>query len=432
MVLGFIAHTSWKSIGGALSTFAGYQFLRVLYFGELLPTPFLVKVQENPFELDTLWQWLQELASCIGVAGVLLLSRSPATPLVLIPFLIQSGVELVADTDWMGHGRLLLPGVAASACAWAVSTEPRVLSHWQAALISVLVLVGSLLDPPGMGKPALSLRPVDTYLHPLHTLSLPLDSPGFEDIRWLIRNVPDGAMVFTGDVGMVGNLPGIRVVDLNGLTNRKIALFNLGKTESVERPLSLCYLRQSVRPDGVGLGLEGWMGENWWELAAWSLDELKIRWLWCGEGSAPKLPIEKTLERWKKMIDLHPSQGALWRAYAEDLVRAEKQEDALRLASQIVDRWPLDLRGWELRRKLSFSKSSTGFVSIPLKKLSVKIGVKLKKPARLRTRWDCDREWVGTEVSKETVLELPDNQCGGERVLVQVEGLAEAEIWLAL
>ncbi|HNH50725.1 MAG TPA: hypothetical protein PKY30_27065, partial [Myxococcota bacterium] len=289
--------------------------LRYAWFGQWMPTPYLVKVAENPWEVDVVIQLSQELLSLAGLAAVLRLTAGRPKAIVFVPLGIQAFTMLISDADWMGHGRLLLPGAAASVLLWLWTGLSQRPSWGRRALAMGMVVFSAQLDPPGIGREYLGFRSLDPVLHIPTLLLQPLDSPAAEDLAWVVRNAPEHTLLLTGDVGMVGHLPGIEVLDLNGLTSRRMALANLGELElrrlPAERP-RLLRLLDNEEP-------EEWMGGGFRQSTAWKLESYRVRW-WAAAAPPPDPAMVRA--RWETLIAAFPSQGALRRGQIEDLAAA--------------------------------------------------------------------------------------------------------------
>lgn len=406
-----------------------YQTFRIAWFGEVLPTPFLVKVQESPWEFDTPWQAMQELGSLVGVALALLLAGKPKAG-IFAPLLIQMGLELSADTDWMGHGRLLLPGVTATAALWLGSCRYRPLRPWVGAVAMGVVGFGALLDPPGIGVENLKFRDIDPLLHVYSMLTLPLDTPAVEDVVWVVRHVPDGSTLLTGDVGMVGTVPGVTVLDLNGLTDRRIALANLGQLELEPLPDAFPRILRQLGDDPPA----PWMGRGYRLLQTWKVEPFKVRWF--GAGNLAELSRETIQRRWETLIERHPRQGALRRAAAEDRAADGDLEGALRILGDYVRRWPDEPKGRSLRTSVSFPDRKAGSWLSPvlLHPEGFRLGVKVPEGTEVlvRSRWECQQDYSRQKVNGEARMELPPPCPVPGRLGVWVGGgtPVTAEVWL--
>lgn len=219
-----------------------YHLVRYHHFNAWLPTPLLVK---GLAEHDA-WQGLQQLAVDIlqwgGVGlviGSLFEGRRWRYWLALVPFSIQAVVLVNAGGDWMGHGRLVLPGAVA---ALAVITGEGRYGPRRPAILGlglVLALVAVLYQSP-LGSPTqLQTRSLDQAWSAWSGWGFVLDTPFIEDIQYLAPRIPSGGQVSTGDVGMVSQIPEISVVDQVGLVDRDVALHRaFGDEEALARTLA--------------------------------------------------------------------------------------------------------------------------------------------------------------------------------------------------
>ncbi len=374
---------------------AVYHVLRVSWFGDLLPTPYLVKVAQAPAFWEQSGQWGVEMLSAAGIFIALLLCYAPRRPLVVLaPLLLQSAVELRADLDWMGHARLVLPGLVVTALLWAVAGQPRPLPGIRAALGFVAAVVFGLLDPPGVGRLHLELRDVDALLHPASALNTALDTPNQEDVEWVIRQAPEGAVVLTGDVGMVGNIPGVEVHDLNGLTDRTIARYNAHPTPELEAELRARYA-EDARPRLVrlvdGAEIAGWMGAGLGLAATFHREGSVIRWYRTGERAPNPAVIRR---RWAALYSRYPSQALLGWQRGLGLVAEGRVLEAARLALMLEQRWPGDGLLKKAANSIFFSAEAIGttWSSRPLA-LDALAGLQLElrapAPLTARIQWSC-------------------------------------------
>ena len=87
-----------------------------------------------------------------------------------------------------------------------------------------LALLASRWMPVGYGAIELSSRAVPTASEVSASFDRGLDTPLSEDILWASRRVPAGDRVMAVDVGMLGAVPELQVVDSRGLTHRGFAV----------------------------------------------------------------------------------------------------------------------------------------------------------------------------------------------------------------
>lgn len=423
--------TSHQRYIGFLAMALGmYHGLRYAWFGAWLPTPYLVKVAENPWEVDVVIQLAQELISLAGLAAVLRLSVGRPKAIVFVPLAIQCFTMLISDADWMGHGRLMLPGAAASVLLWMWTGSTQRPSWGRRGLAIGMLAFSAQLDPPGIGREYLGFRSLDPVMHIPTLLQQPLDSPAAEDLAWVVRNAPEGSLLLTGDVGMVGHLPGIEVLDLNGLTSRRLALANLGALElrqlRADRP-RLLRLLDNEEP-------EPWMGGGFRQTTAWKLESYRVRW-WAAAAPEPDPSLVRA--RWEALIEAFPSQGALRRGLIEDLASSGDTSEALETLYHHIQRWPQDRRTRSLRQSISFPERRAGaWVSASFPPAPLRLGYKAGRRLSLRYAWICPPDsgpgtWERLDVEGKGTknLECP---CDGGRLSLSVPGSSQSavEAWL--
>lgn len=204
---------------------AAWHAARVAWFGEGVPTPLLVKIAT----VHGSWGGLAQAAGDVLVAGgwivgVVALARVRARdlPWVLAPVVGQVIVLTRAEGDWMGMSRILLPGIVASAAAWLTVGAPRAVGRAGVLALVLAGLVGAALVPGGEKRFLPELRPSPSS-RPLHELMRGLDTPVDLDVAFVIAHVPPGERILVVDVGMLGNVHGVRVLDQHGLTWRACA-----------------------------------------------------------------------------------------------------------------------------------------------------------------------------------------------------------------
>lgn len=375
--------------GLALAATALYHGIRTWYFGAFFPTPVLVKTTEPGLPWERLSQFGQEALSLVGVGAALLLLGRPRL-WVLAPLLIQAAVELRADTDWMGHARLLLPGAVATALAWITLAPPTAGGRaWPA--VAGVALLGGLLDPPGIGAAQLQVRDLDALLHLRQNLTTSLDTPVMEDVAWVVANVPDGGAVLTGDVGMVGNIPGVRVYDLNGLTSRPIALFLSSGGQDIERYLGDYYAALGDVPRFVRLAdgreMEAWMGSGYVEATRYRQLDRDIFW-YATSFSPPPLTLVQA--RWAALVEAFPSQGWLRRQQALALLAGGDLAGAITAARAAAARWPGDQELHFLETELLFPPGS-GATRASQPFASGKLTITPEPNTTVIVRWSCNR-----------------------------------------
>ncbi len=412
--------------------------LRVGYFGHVLPTPFLVKMAANdPFGRQ--WgQWSWELATAGGIGAVLLVAF-PARPLALLPLLVQCLVELRAEADWMGHARHLVPGVCATAVAWTARARPRRLRR--ATLVGLLGLVGlaALLEPNHEG---ISVRDAGVLTTPTRWFGEALDTPTLEDIVWIIESAPWGGGVVLEDVGMPGNIEGVRIIDSVGLTHRDIALAWVeaeGADARVRAQLSGAGAPALVRR--MKYGNDGFARPVPWVRLPVAVPVLyphgtALRYRLTQARPTP----DQIAARWAALWGRYPSQGPLTWHYALSEARRGHLVTAARVAATAARRNPADPMLEALPASLFAPFSLDTFDEGPsaLRQISrpiprdqaagLALALVVEPPADdgqlVTVAWGCDRSPVATvRVYNPTVVPLPAWACEGDTARIRVEAL---------
>ncbi|MFN7146116.1 MAG: hypothetical protein ACK4YP_20255, partial [Myxococcota bacterium] len=333
----------WRAAVAFGAALALYHGLRVSAYGAFLPTPFLVKVAANSPFGDQWGQFGWETVTLVGIAAALV-SGYRVRALALLPVCVQIAVELRAEPDWMGHARHLLPGVWATAVAWASTAEARP-GGWRAMGVVALVLGASLLQPPDHALPRPTLRTEGVLVSPLRWFTSALDTTQREDVVIITEGTPMGGTVVAEDVGMPGNIPGVRVIDLVGLATRDVALAALGDEEA-DDSLRRRFQGPPDRPVLV-------------RRMVYAADELARPVPWVRLPSATRVIYpqgtalwyrlssvrpsdEEVAARWRAMHARYPSQGPV--AWYHALAEAElgRLVEAAAVADRMVRRFPGD------------------------------------------------------------------------------------------
>lgn len=209
----------WIALG-ALAALALYHARRAHHFGAFWPTPVLDKLGPG---LRGAEQLAVELV-CAG--GVLASAALVARPRgvrdacwMLAPLGGSAALLVLVNGDWMGHGRILLSGLVASAVAWVIGGQPRVLRRRVLMGGALLAFLLGTLEPRFLERPAWRL-PVSA---PWSEVARGLDTPMKEQVAWLVARAPWGATVQAADVGILSHIPGLRILDSRGLCSRKFA-----------------------------------------------------------------------------------------------------------------------------------------------------------------------------------------------------------------
>lgn len=319
------------ALAGVLAGLAGYHAVRVGVLGELWPTPALVKAFGRGPGLGGVRQVAQELVSAGAVLTVLGVGWRLPRRLgwVLAPVGLQVGLLVAVGGDSMGTGRLLLPGLVASAALWARHGDARVLSGWVRSGLWGAVALAVLVEPRTLSRglwPA-DLQPV---LHPEATLRGGFATPLRGDVAVLVQWAPAGARVLTTDVGMVGAIHDLEVQDAVGLVDREAAVWSAAGVPLWER-VARRLADPERAPDAVrvasyaDVALPELDGE--WRVVGTSANWARTRWYLRGETPSDEL----VLERWRVLVRRHPGQPWLRAQLAGELRRQGRQEEAVQV-----------------------------------------------------------------------------------------------------
>ncbi|GDX83305.1 hypothetical protein LBMAG42_51160 [Deltaproteobacteria bacterium] len=320
-----------------------YHSLRTAWFGEFVPTPTLLKIVATPASLYGLRQGVLEAAPYVG--ALLLLARRPtlATAIAMIPMLLQIAVVTRSSGDWMAGGRLVMPGAIATAVLLAaIHRDGTSVSPLRQALAGVLALLGVALLPAAWGAVGAEWQPLPTVSRLAGGTNRGLVTPLPEDVAWIVEHVPDGRCVLVNDVGMVGGIPGICVLDLRGLVTRASAEAAAeGRQEEWFGEL----LASESRPYAVR---QAWWGGEPQDVPEWLVRQyssrLDLRYPggtvgWFAETEA-SLALDEIAKRWRALAEQHPDHPWIaWRA-AIAAVNADDGELAHALARSAAARWP--------------------------------------------------------------------------------------------
>lgn len=343
VVLAAVWGRRWRPallVGAALGV---YHLLRHAWFGAWVAAPTLVKVgSPGPWQ-DGLAQAGGELVTAVGVLALAGLVGARAW--ALIPLLLQVAVLTRASGDWMGQARLLVPGVmgtlALAAAAPATRRAPRVL----VALALAAAVVSSAIEPLWVGRVDLKWRRLPTGAEVHRSLTGGLNTPLAADVEFLVNQLPDPAAVYSTDVGMPGNVPGLRVYDPVGLVDRASAEWN----HSHDPALIPIFQRRLDPVSGEVTCIrhaawgKGGAGEPDPETAAtypvattyWDRGQA-VR-MFCRPVTPP--PPGTVVARWAELADRFPAQP--WLAWHHGLALADdgRLEEALAAATPSGRRW---------------------------------------------------------------------------------------------
>lgn len=417
-----------------------YHLFRVSYFGHLLPTPYFVKMAStDPFGPQ--WsQWGWELLTLGGI-GAALFGGFRFRALPLLPFVVQCAVELRAETDWMGHARYLLPGVCATAVAWAASAPPRPLGRSQLAGLLAIVVCASALVPPSVTLEGIALRDPRDLATPLRWFRTALDTTQLEDVTWIVEHTPWNGGVLLEDVGMPGNVAGVRIIDLVGLTDRAIALAWLDP-ESGDAALR-------ARFSGVGapaLVRRMKYGDDPFARPVPWLRLPSAQPVTYPQGTALQYRLTKARptpeqigERWAALHARYPSQGPVTWYHALDLARRGHLVDAARIAAVATRRFPAD-RLLEALPYAIFAPFDIDDAAEPLAPvrqtgrpiprdeagalaLVLSVEPMTDDGQAVTVRWSCGGPLATVHVRGPTRMPLPGWACDGDTARIVVQGV---------
>ncbi len=231
LLLGMLAGRRWRPALLVGASFGIYHLLRHAYFGAWIPTPTLIKIGTPGRWQEGLQQAGTELVSAAGI--VLLAALAGARWWSVVPLAIQVAVLTRAGGDWMGEARLLVPGVMAS--VGLATVRPRAVRPRRLllAVVGVITVASSWLDPRWEGRTVLAWRTVARTDQLVRGVTGGLNTPLAADVEFLVNHLPDPAAITSTDVGMPGNIPGLRVYDDIGLVDRVAAEFKYGGDQAL-------------------------------------------------------------------------------------------------------------------------------------------------------------------------------------------------------
>ena len=206
----------------------GFHAARWYWFGSLIPNPILAKSSMGPTWPGAAQVGLDLLIVAPPMVTMLALFRGMKWRAALVPVGLQAGIIALGPIDWMGAGRLLLPGAMASISLLiytAASAAPRRTSP--ATGVAALACLGLLLQTgvtPGSDSAHLAPRPLPS-LDSQSPFSRGIETPFIRDVVFLAGEIPPEQFVYTGDAGLAGLVPDLRIWDTAGLVDRAIAEF---------------------------------------------------------------------------------------------------------------------------------------------------------------------------------------------------------------
>lgn len=319
------------TVVGALALLLAYHFARVAYFGELFPTPWLVKIVAVDGVQGGWREAAFELVSAIPLVLIVIALRRGAVAWVWLPLAIQTALLIRAGGDWMGNGRFLLPGVVASVAGALVAGAPRRSARWAPLALLPFAALSFAWEPAQMQAAGPRWRDGWFLKRPLAALQTPWSVPLLDEVAFLIDRIPVGAGVEISDVGLPGNLDDIRVWDAAGLTDRVVAEIIAAKEPQMSDalitryadPTAIWCVRYGVGADGEDPG-DDWMKALFPDVAT-TPDARGLFWR-CRAGGEPAADV--ITGRWSRLHARFPVQDGIRWHYARALLAEGKVEEA--------------------------------------------------------------------------------------------------------
>jgi hypothetical protein len=411
--------------GAALAALAAFELWRWTHFGSLVSAPTLVKIGGVlGWKLGAGQAWRDLVVSAGVLGGAALLFRARRPLLALVPLALQIAVLVNADGDWMAQARLTFPGIAATALAWAGRSEvPTTALAPRAALAALAALVAGLFESRAPIDGAVRIRELTTLLDPITPLTVGFDTPVAEDVAWVVEHVPEGDTILATDIGLMGQIPGVRVRDEVGLVDRAFAEAVAGQgpwplDDHGFFPAQAQFYRRvswDGRPPGPPPGAERFVGSS--DVRAgrmWSA------W-WRTHGEQP--PDEVVTARWAELSRRYPTQPWLAWRYALSLADAGSVAHGANVLRAGHPLWSADPRAMHPELALSFVGGDTSFWFAGERGFAL-VGNGELTSRRLREgdalRLDADAP--GEEGALARIRWIPD--CGTDPVDVAVRGPA--------
>lgn len=223
LLIAMFAGRRWRPALIVGATFGLYHLARHAWFGAWVPTPTLIKIGTPGAWEHGLTQAGLELMSAGGI--LVLAALVGARWWSVVPLLIQVAVLTRAGGDWMGEARLLVPGLMASVGLATVHPREGSPRRVWVVLAAIAAVASSWVDPRWEGQTVLRWRTVARADQVIRGVTGGLNTPLAADLEFLVNNLPDPAAITSTDVGMPGNIPGLRVYDDIGLVDRVAAEF---------------------------------------------------------------------------------------------------------------------------------------------------------------------------------------------------------------
>lgn len=222
------AATLWSSLA-ALALLACFLLWRHSYFGDLLPNTYYAK-PPGAFGGDSLlfplgylrdfltgtgaWLWL-------ALGATLLPSRRarPAVAAMLLIVAVEVALVLHARGDWMALHRFLIP------------TLPLLVAFGYAQLVRLTpypAVVGGVLALALLLNAAELAEQLRSFREGQYPQAVMAGQPQCQAGDWLRRNFPPDTVLACKRIGGVSYCSGLRMVDVLGLTDRRLAMIRHG------------------------------------------------------------------------------------------------------------------------------------------------------------------------------------------------------------
>lgn len=320
---------------GGLALLLSYHVARVTYFGEVFPTPWLVKIVAVDGLSGGGREAALELVSAMPLVLLVVAIRRGVVAWVWLPLAIQTALLIRAGGDWMGNGRFLLPGVVASVAGALVAGAPRPGPRWAPFALLPLAALSFAWEPAQMQAEGPRWRDGWFLKRPLAALETPWSAPLLDEVAFLIRRIPVGAGVEISDVGLPGNLDDIRIWDAAGLTDRVVAEIIAAKEPGMSAALTARYadptaiwcVRYGIGHDGEDPG-DDWMKALFPDVAT-RPDARGLFWR-CREGGEPAAEVRTG--RWSRLLARFPIQDGIRWQYGRALLAEGRVDDAVSVA----------------------------------------------------------------------------------------------------
>lgn len=356
--------TRWPALA-ALCSLVIYHSCRYAWFGAFMPTSYLVKITPTYATQYGVYQLFGDLLTAAGLGVALVVAGRPKTrdiAWICVPLFIQAATLIRASGDWMAWGRITMPGVVSTAIVFATYASWRTVRPMWMAFSLIATLMASAFEPRGYGSIDLRLRDYSRLTQFVSHFQHGIDTPVAEDVSWVINNVPYGATGMAVDVGMLGDIPEFRLIDMRGLTHRPAA-------EAIAAQKEEDWLKQELsntERKPTFLRLATWGGDSPTSQADWSSygyrlsTELRyggglIQWF-TTTGARPSL-IQRA-DRWDEVLRRHPAHPFLrWHAAlaAADVGSLHRAQELLSIGAHT---WPAMPEFAANADSLSFTQSS--------------------------------------------------------------------------